>query len=270
MAKRKKSRTPAPPKRPAAPRSTTPSDGNGAQATTSAPQRAVQAPKVRTGKRRTDAERERRTRMILYGIAGAGIIGVIVAVLAVFVIGKKTTSAAHFDGPTVDFANLPGLMKGGPPWGKNTAQLRQRLKPSGLTPLGAEGQVLHIHQHLDIFDNGKHVTVPQFIGIKLKGQNLDFITELHTHATDGVIHLESPVAQSYSLGQFFGSWGLNLSKNCIGGLCSPPGQLKFYVNGKQIDGDPVRLVLQQHDEIAIVYGTPPKTIPSSYNFPTGE
>jgi hypothetical protein len=269
MAKRKKPRTPAPPRRPAAPRSST--DGNGAQAQTSAP-RPVQAPKVRAGKRRTQADTDRRNRMILYGAAGAGIVGLVVAVLAVFVLGKGGTSTAHFDGPNVDFANLPGLMRKAPPWPKNTAQLRQRLAPLGLTPLGQEGQVLHIHQHLDIYVNGKHVTVPPLIGIKAKGTNLDFITELHTHSTDGVIHLESPVAQTYSLGQFFGAWGLNLSKNCIGNLCSPAGQFGVYINGKKIPAtaDPVRLVLQQHDEIAIVYGTPPAKIPSSFNWPAGE
>jgi hypothetical protein len=267
MAKRKKSRTPAPPRRPTTPRSS----GNGAQGTSGTP-RAVQAPQVRSGKRRTQVDTDRRNRMILYGIAGAGVVGLIVALLAVFVLGKSSTSTAHFDGPNVDFANMPGLMRTPPPWPKNTTQLRQRLKPLGLTPLGAEGQVLHIHQHLDIFVNGKHVTVPEAIGIKLKqDQSLDFITELHTHSTDGIIHLESPKAQTYSLGQFFGVWGLYLAKNCVGNLCSPPAPFKVYVNGKEIPAtaDPVRLVLEEHDEIAIVYGTPPATIPSSYNWPEG-
>jgi len=47
--------------------------------------------------------------------------------------------------------------------------------------------------------------------------------------------------------------------------------MTVYVNGKKIPpkADPVRLVLQNHDEIAIVYGTPPSTIPSSYNWPSG-
>ena len=268
MAKRKKPRTPAPPRRPAAPRSS----GNGAKAPPDAP-RAVQAPKVRTGKRRTQAESELRNRMILYGVAGAGVLGLIIALLAVFVIGRSSSSTAHFDGPSVDFANLPGIMRKPPPWPNNTAQLRQRLAPIGLTPLSAEGNVLHIHQHLDIYVDGKHVTVPESIGIKLKnnGTQLDFLTELHTHDARGIIHLESPQAQTYSLGQFFAVWGLNLSKNCIGNLCVPPGQFKMYVNGKQIpaNADPVKLVLQEHDEIAIVYGKPPATIPSSYNWPAG-
>ena len=38
------------------------------------------------------------------------------------------------------------------------------------------------------------------------------------------------------------------------------------MNGAKIPAtaDPTRLVLEQHDEIALVYGTPPDKIPSSY------
>lgn len=264
MAKRKKSRTPAPPRRPSAPRST--DGGNGAQAPSSAP-RSVQAPKVRSGKKRTGADTERRNRMILYGVAGAGIVGVIVAVLAVFVLGKSSTSTAHFDGPAVDFANLPGLMKKPPPWPRNVADLDARAAKINVLILPNEGIKLHIHQHLDIFVDGKHITVPALIGIKRKGTGAE-LAELHTHNTDGIIHLESERAQAFSLGQFFGVWGLNLSKNCIGNLCSPPNDFSVYVNGAKIPptADPARLVLQDHDEIAIVYGTPPSSIPSSFDF----
>src|SRR5690349_21215579 len=208
MAKRKKPRTPAPPRRPSTPRSA--DGGNGAQAPPSA-SRQVQAPKVRSGKKRTEADTERRNRLILYGVAGAGIVGVVVALLAVFVLGGSSTSRAHFDGPNVDFANLPGLIKTPPPWHRNVAQLDERLKQIDVQLLPTEGNVLHIHQHLDIFVNGKHVTVPALIGIKRTGQTVEF-AELHTHATDGVIHLESARAQAFSLGQFFGTWGVFLSR----------------------------------------------------------
>lgn len=268
MAKRKKPRTPAPPRRPSTPR---PVDGgNGAQAPPSA-QRSVQAPKVRSGKKRSEADTERRNRMILYGVAGAGIVGVVVALLAVFVLGGSSTSRAHFDGPAVDFANMPGVMRKAPPWPKNTADLDGRAKVADVQILPTEGVKLHIHQHLDIFVDGKHITVPPLIGIKRKGNSFE-LAELHTHATDGVIHLESERAQAFSLGQFFAVWGLYLSKNCVGNLCSPPNDFTVYVNGKKIPvtADPVRLVLEQHDEIAIVYGTPPANIPSSYNWPAGE
>src|SRR5205814_261190 len=56
---------------------------------------------------------------------------------------------------------FPGLMTGPPPWPANASQLRARLALLGLPALGAEGQVLHIHQHLDLFVNGRRVVVPQ-------------------------------------------------------------------------------------------------------------
>ena len=169
MAKRKKPRTPAPPRRPAAPRS---SAGNGAQAQQPGPSRAVQAPQVRSGKKRTQADTDKRNRMILYGVAGAGIVGIVVVLLALFVLGKSSSTTAHFDGPNVDFANLPGLMRKPPPWPKNTKDLDGRAKQIDVQILPQEGVTLHIHQHLDIFVNGKHVTVPPLIGIKKKGERL--------------------------------------------------------------------------------------------------
>lgn len=270
MAKRKKPRTPAPPRRPTAPRE----DGDGAapEITSGATPRPVQAPKVRSGKRRTQDDLDRRNRMILYGVAGAGILGVIIALLVIFVAGRGSGSNAHFDGPAVDFPNLSGLQRGAPPWKKDTGSMEARLKKIGVQLLPTEGNVLHIHQHLDIFNNGKHVKVPPLIGIKVNKNNQPEFAELHTHDTTGVIHLESARAQAFSLGQFFGVWGVYLANNCVGGLCAPAQTFAAYVNGKQVpaNADLSRLVLEQHDEIALVYGTPPKTIPSSYNWPQGE
>ena len=107
--------------------------------------------------------------MILYGLAGAGIVGLVVALLAVFVLGRGGTSKAHFDGPAVDFANMPGLMRKAPPWPKNTADLDARAKQIGVQILPTEGVKLHIHQHLDIYVDGKHATVPPLIGIARTG-----------------------------------------------------------------------------------------------------
>jgi hypothetical protein len=257
LAKRKKSRTPAPPKRPAAPRS----DGK---------PRQVQAPQVHTKKR---SEADPRTRTILYGVAAAGLLGLAIALILVFAVGRGgghgVCSAKNCpdDGPSVDFANLPGLIRTPPAWKPNANQLDARLKAMGLPPLRQEeGTLLHIHQHLDIFNGGERVAVPAGIGIKVTGNVAEY-AEIHTHSPDGVIHVESFRNQTVSLGQFFGVWGVNLSKNCVGGLCAPPGTFRVYVNGDLFKGDPVTLVLQEHQEIAIVYGTPPDDIPSSYDWP---
>jgi len=46
--------------------------------------------------------------------------------------------------------------------------------------------------------------------------------------------------------------------------------LNVYVNGNKAGGTNYRdIKLNAHDEIAIVYGIAPTTIPSKYNFPEG-
>jgi len=167
-------------------------------------------------------------------------------------------------------SQLAGLQTGPAPWNPGLDTLPARLDAVGVHALGNEGQVLHIHQHLDIYVNGKHITVPQGVGI-YDGQ---FLTELHTHDPTGIIHVESPVAKNFDLGQFFGVWGVRLSSNCIGGYCRtvPAGKAtpwRVYVNGKPYTGDPAALVLHSHQEIVFVIGTPPKKIPSKYKFPAG-
>jgi len=186
---------------------------------------------------------------------------------------KKSTSSGGVElGPAFgSFASLPGAQNTPPPWtADDGAPLKGRLTAMGLKPLSAEGTVIHIHQHLDIFVNGAKVTVPALIGISSAQQ---FISDLHTHDTSGIIHVESATASSYSLGQFFGVWGLPLSATQIGSLKTGGGKvLKAWVNGKPVGADPTRIVLASHEEIVIAYGTPaqmPKSVPSSYPFPAG-
>ena len=174
-------------------------------------------------------------------------------------------------GPAFDsIAELPGALKRPPPWPANAEKLQQRLRAIGLEPLTEEGQVLHIHQHLDIFVDGKPVEVPGDLGI---GDG--FISDLHTHAAypPGIIHVESPTDQRFSLGQFFAVWGVPLSATCIGSLCEEGDkQLKAWVNGKAVTADPTRIVLDEHQQITLAYGTPaqePKPVPASYDWPEG-
>ena len=130
--------------------------------------------------------------------------------------------------------------------------------------------MVHIHQHLDIFVEGEPVTLPGDLGI---GDG--FISDLHTHASypEGIIHVESPTASRFSLGQFFAVWGVPLSATCIGSLCEEGDkQLKAWVNGKPVPGDPTRIVLEEHQQIVLAYGTPaqePKPVPATYAWPEG-
>jgi hypothetical protein len=194
-------------------------------------------------------------------LATIGVVAAIVAIIIIFTGGGSSAS-----GPGVpDNSSLVGLQKGPAPWNPGLDTLPDRLDALGLHQLTTEGQVIHIHQHVDIFVNGKPEPVPANIGI-YDGQ---FLTELHTHDASGILHVESPTKREFDLGEFFGVWGVQLNAQCIGGYCKPLTPWTMYVNGQAYTGDPGALVLKAHQEIAFVIGTPPKTIPSRYKFPPG-
>lgn len=166
---------------------------------------------------------------------------------------------------------LPGLQTSAAPWVPEIAHLRERLNILGLPVLATEGSALHTHQHLDIFIHGKTTLIPAGIGIN-EAEN--FISPIHVHETDAVIHIESPQVRDFTLGQFFDVWGVRFTGNCLGAYCvDAKNNLAVFVNGNNITTDPRAIVLQQHQEIAIAYGAAeemPKTIPSSYTFAVGE
>ena len=121
-----------------------------------------------------------------------------------------------------------------------------------------EQAVFHIHAHLDIFSDGQQNDVPSGIGIP--GNCFYW---LHTHDTSGIIHIEAPVQKIFTLGQFINIW----EKSAVDKM--PAGTPTAYVNGKQASGSYKDIPLVAHDEIVLVYGSPPITIPSTYNFPQG-
>jgi len=190
--------------------------------------------------------------------AASGVAAIAIVVL-LFTLMSGGGSAA------IDQGKLVGLQTGPAPWNAGVDHLPDRLKPAGLHQLGAEGEVIHIHQHMDIYVNGKRVKIPTGIGI-YDGQ---FLTELHTHDATGLLHVESPKKGTFTLGQFFAAWGVRLDNDCIGGYCRPETPWRIYVDGAEYTGDPGALQLKKHQEIAIVIGTPPKTVPSSFRFPPG-
>lgn len=193
---------------------------------------------------------------------GAGLAALVVAaaVLALLFAGRGGSSTAV---RAIAWSKLPGLQTGPPPWGSDTGTLARRLPHLGLHRLSAEGTVLHIHQHLDLYVAGRKVALPAGIGI----YDDSWITEVHVHDTSGVIHVESPTQRDFSLGQLFGEWGVKLTRRCVGRYC---GRVQWWVNGKKRSGDPAQLVLRAHQEIVVAAGPPPFEIPRSYAFPPGE
>jgi hypothetical protein len=238
------------------------------KARTPAPPRPVQAPKRRVEPRQRPTVSLERSRYWGIGALAAVVVAGAIVGIVVATGGSKQGPPAQGNGVSIgNMAKLPGIRLDKPPWAPESKHLIQRLNILGIAILPQEALQVHEHMHLDVYDNGKHVDVPQYIGFNAQKTGL---TPLHTHDASGVIHKESASPYDFTLGQFFGIWGVRLSKTCIGGLCAKAGEpLRVFVNGHQFLGDPTRIVLRAHDEIAIAYGTLPKKVPKSYHFPAG-
>src|SRR3954469_16580034 len=119
----------------------------------------------------------------------------------------------------------------------------------GITCDAGEGQRIHIHQHLVIYDRGKAVDIPAFIGIP---QVARCIYWLHTHTPDGIIHIEAPVDRSFTLGDFFAVWGQPLDRHrAAGAELRTCETMRVWVDGTVFTGDPATIRLASHTDVVI-------------------
>jgi hypothetical protein len=88
------------------------------------------------------------------------------------------------------------------------------------------------------------------------------------------LHRSPEEDRNFTLGEFFDIWRQKFSNsqifdNTVGE--NGKNTLSVYVNGKNVNtrNDYRQIPINTHDEIAIVYGKPPDSIPSSYKFPEG-
>jgi hypothetical protein len=57
---------------------------------------------------------------------------------------------------------------------------------------------------------------------------------------------------------------VRLDSKCVGGYCKPAAPISIYVDGTAYTGNPRQIELGNLREIAIVIGTPPAEIPSTF------
>jgi hypothetical protein len=146
------------------------------------------------------------------------------------------------------------------------------IQAAGLTVLSEEGSAEHYHAHLDVIADGKAITVPAYIGFSFGSDGQpNGISALHTHDDSGIVHIEAPTTGlTYTLGQALREWGvLDGTNSTPGSAHSSITDWTAYVNGSKQSGNPKDVVLHAHDEVALVHGTPPATVPSTYSFPSG-
>jgi hypothetical protein len=205
--------------------------------------------------------------------AGVGVVVVAAITVVVIVTLVKSPGQRALQAGEPDINKPPATIAVGdytaPPW-PAPADASAAVAAAGLPMLRREGNVEHIHTHLDVLVDGAPVTVPANIGIDMSRRT---ISPLHTHDASGVIHIESPVQRQFSLGEFFSEWLVSLSADNIGGLRAGDGKVvRVFVNGTQQNGNPGAIMLGVHDEVAVVYGMarPDESIPSKYDFRNGE
>jgi hypothetical protein len=148
----------------------------------------------------------------------------------------------------------------------------QTAPVDGISCDTSEQLLFHIHAHLAIYagDCPKLLAAGVGIGPPLTFQD-DFVVGgscfswLHTHDESGIIHIESPIQRTYTLGDFFDVWGLPLSATQVGPLT---GAVTAYLDGQPFTGDPRNVPLDAHAVVQLDVGTP-LVAPQPYTFPSG-
>jgi hypothetical protein len=145
------------------------------------------------------------------------------------------------------------------------------VAPAGTTQTGTvngiqcgsrEQLAYHIHSHLAVYVNGSPRSLPGGIGIPGSSvvqtsagpvaEGGQCIYWLHTHAPDGVIHVESPTRRIYTLGDFFDEWHQPLSSTRVGDV---KGKVTALVDGTPWTKDPRAIPLDPHSVIQFNVGS---------------
>ncbi len=252
------------------------------------------AARARVAEMRAQEAKRKRRRNWLTGI-GAAVVVIAVAVgitLAVTLHGGSQPSSTAGGTPKVKLAALStlGTLHAAPAAGPagpegvpipaaapltGTATKAAGQKVDGIGCDTSEQTLFHIHAHLTVFVNGSARQVPAGIGIPgAQGRstpNGTFISSgtcfywLHTHAADGIIHIESPVQRTYTLGEFFNEWGQPLSAHQVG---PASGKVTALYNGQVYPGNPADIPLTKHAQIQLEVGAP-LVAPEKITFPSG-
>ncbi|HEU5003622.1 MAG TPA: hypothetical protein VFW71_12715 [Actinomycetota bacterium] len=232
------------------------------------------------------AQAKRKRQIITFASSGIGAVALVVLIVILATGGggtPATTKVTTTDIPTSTVLSSPPATSPGPetvplPVGSVLAPINANLTGQSMDGItcGAESVVYHIHVHLTIFVDGVAKQVPYGVGIPnpqtSTANGAPFVNNgqcfywLHTHAADGIIHVESPVSKTFSLGDFFDEWGQPLSMTQVGPASGP---VTIYYNGKLYTGtDPRSIPLEKHGQIQIEVGTPlvaPVTVTSWAN-----
>lgn len=248
--------------------------------------------RARVAKMRAEEARRAKRRKVFMG-AGAAVVAIAAAVGIILAVmhggtsgsGGNSTPRLHLS-PIASLGTLKPAPSQGPdgfegvPIPAAPALAGSTAAATGSTVDGircqtSEQSLFHIHSHLTIFVNGSQRQVPAGIGIPgSTTQNSahgpiaaggSCLYWLHTHAPDGIIHVESPVQKTFTLGDFFDEWGQPLSLSRLGPVS---GHVVAIYNGKVYNGNPRNIPLNSHAQIQLEVGTP-LVAQQTITFPSG-
>lgn len=134
----------------------------------------------------------------------------------------------------------------------------------GIPCESSEQALFHIHAHLAVYVGGRPRLIPAGIGIAAPRREEEttsgaFVVSgscfswLHTHTTDGIVHIESPVRRTFTLGQLFDVWSQPLGRSRVGPARGP---VITFVDGRRFAGDPRNVPLAAHAVIQLDVGSP--------------
>ncbi|HEX4580155.1 MAG TPA: hypothetical protein VH498_09165 [Candidatus Dormibacteraeota bacterium] len=228
-----------------------------------------------TAPRRRGAPARRPSRWRLWPLSGAGfglltvvVVGAGVAIAFALHGGGSATTPPPFGTPLGSPAPTPAVLA--PP---SASVVGQPI--DGIQCLGNEQLVFHIHAHLAVYVGGSPRTVPEGIGITPPRQESEvngapYVTGgscfywLHSHTADGIIHIESPVQRTFTLGNWFDIWGIALDATHVG---PATGTVVAYLDGQVYSGDLRSIPLGVHTLIQLdVNGNVPA---APFTFPPG-
>jgi len=140
----------------------------------------------------------------------------------------------------------------------------------GISCDAQEQSLQHIHAHVTMYINGSQQTIPANIGIATDGSCYYW---LHTHQIQndsGVIHIEAPNTNTFTLGNFVDIWGQRFSQLNYPVELNTTSGWQVYVNGKAYTGSWRNVPLTSHAAITLAYNSPNIKPDTSFNFISGE
>ncbi len=123
----------------------------------------------------------------------------------------------------------------------------------------------HHHIHLSMYIDGQPTTIPQNIGINASALN-PCLYWIHTHDPSGVVHIESPVQRTYTLGNFFAIWSERFAQLGYPTQLGLTSGWQIYVNGQPYKGDFRNIPMDDHTMITMAYNSPGVKPETTYNW----